>query len=516
MFEMKWSHLRLAVACLPVLACIVLLAGCPIPPTPTPPAAAVLEGDWTTQTEDGGVAFVRFNDVGVVVGLFAVNAEGATITLDIDDGTTTLTGSAVTVRVPTDQGEVVFEGTLSADQNTMTGSLTQAIVIESGLITVPAGDITLVRVECETDADCPEGEICENGLCVEETGPGPADTFPTSFHGAREGKRDFYEAEDGFVTLTGIPYDDLPCKNCHAAALADGTPVDNETYVPSCADCHADVEDPTSEVADSICLGCHGRQGAEQNLFSSVHREAGMGCMDCHTDREMHGDGTEYGSFLSPGAMDADCDNCHVEGGSAVPPSATNMFHTLHGDALHCSACHVASVSSCYNCHFESEVAHTGKRFFGQAPRTGFKMLMNYEGKVHTATFQTLSHEGQTFLTIAPFFGHSVTKEGIMCDDCHGNAAVTEYNDTGQIVVTRWDPEAEGTDRLIGPTGVIPIPPDWETALQFDFLDYTGEATDPINRDDNLPLWDFLKTGADGQHAPFGEPLTVDQMNALE
>jgi len=30
-----------------------------------------------------------------------------------------------------------------------------------------------------------------------------------------------------------------------------------------------------------------------------------------------------------------------------------------------------------------------------------------------------------------------------------------------------------------------------------------------------LPLWDFLKTGADGSHMPIGTPLTEEQMNKL-
>jgi hypothetical protein len=147
-------------------------------------------------------------------------------------------------------------------------------------------------------------------------------------------------------------------------------------------------------------------------------------------------------------------------------------------------------------------------------------MLMNYEGKVHTATFQALSFGGRTFLAIAPFFGHSITKDDIACGDCHrmggaGNANVQEYVDTDRIVVTKWDPAGEGAARLVGPTGVIPIPPDWQMSLQFDFLNYTGAATDPISGPNNLPLWDFLKTGADGSHIVYGSPLTADQMDKL-
>jgi len=360
---------------------------------------------------------------------------------------------------------------------------------------------------------CDEGEECVDGVCVAVV-PGPAETFPISLHATREGKRTFYEADDGFATLTNIPYDDLPCKDCHGATFADGTPIDNATYTPGCRDCHADPANPSEAIADSVCLSCHGRQGAEQNLFSDVHREEGLGCVNCHTASDMHGDGTAYPSFLAEGETDVACEDCHVEDGSAPPPGS-NTYHNTHLATVDCSACHVASVSSCYNCHFESEVAHTGKRFFNQSPRTGFKMLMNYEGKVHTATFQSLVYDGLTFVAIAPFFGHSITKEGIGCSDCHRNEAIQAYDDTGTIVVTSWDETAEGAARLIGPTGVIPIPPDWETALEFAFLNYTGEATDAINGAENLPLWQFLKTEKDGQHIVYGEPLTEAQMASL-
>lgn len=345
-------------------------------------------------------------------------------------------------------------------------------------------------------------------------------TFPTSLHGDRHGKANFYEAADGFASFTGIPMDDLACQQCHGPTYADGTAVDPDTYTPGCRDCHVDPDNPgAAPVTEEICLGCHSRQGAEQRIFDDVHRAAGMTCTDCHTQREMHGDGTMYASFLSPGASDADCENCHVAGGSAPEPGS-NSYHSIHQDSVHCSACHVQSVSSCYNCHFATAVAIGVNRFFGQSPRTGFKMLVNYNDKVHTATFQALTFEGDSFVAIAPFYGHAITKSNITCGDCHlqggaGNANLQEYVDTGEITVTRWDADAEGADRLVGPTGVIPVPENWQTALRFDFLEYTGDPTDPVNGEENLPLWDFLKTGADGSHMPIGTPLSSEQMDSL-
>jgi hypothetical protein len=362
-------------------------------------------------------------------------------------------------------------------------------------------------VGCSDDDDSPSGPAETAMERVQRV-------FPTSIHSTRPGKATFYEAPDGFVTLTGVPITEMGCTKCHGATYADGTAIDHETYVPGCKDCHADPDNPTATpVADATCLGCHGRQGAEQNLFSDVHRAAGMNCIACHKDTDMHGDGNTYASFLESGALDARCESCHTT-------LASNIYHSKHAATVSCSACHVKSVSSCYNCHFETEIQIDKKRFFAQAPRTGFKMLMNWEGKVHTATFQTLSYEGNTFVAIAPFFGHSITRDDIHCGDCHlfgdgGNPILREYQFTGKIVVTRWDPAATGAARLVGPTGVIPIVPDWQSALQFDFLTYTGSPSDPVNGPANLPLWDYLKTGADGSHIVYGTPLTAEQMEHL-
>jgi hypothetical protein len=49
-----------------------------------------------------------------------------------------------------------------------------------------------------------------------------------------------------------------------------------------------------------ICaLKCHAREAAIMNIdkrqgTADVHFASGMECMDCHTPREMHGDGIQY------------------------------------------------------------------------------------------------------------------------------------------------------------------------------------------------------------------------------
>jgi hypothetical protein len=52
----------------------------------------------------------------------------------------------VTVTIPAAGGTRVFEGTLSADQNTITGSLTRELDLGDLEASLPGGELTLERV----------------------------------------------------------------------------------------------------------------------------------------------------------------------------------------------------------------------------------------------------------------------------------------------------------------------------------------------------------------------------------
>ncbi len=145
---------------IPVVSC-GLLPG-------TPPAEAVLEGDWMTMSAEGVTAVVTFNDQGVVVKIDETREDGVNAILNVEDSTTTLDGNMVTITIPTSSGQVELEGTLSEDQNTLTGTLTREIVFENVMITIPEGDITLSRIVVDPCADvtCDDGETCVDGECV--------------------------------------------------------------------------------------------------------------------------------------------------------------------------------------------------------------------------------------------------------------------------------------------------------------------------------------------------------------
>jgi hypothetical protein len=337
---------------------------------------------------------------------------------------------------------------------------------------------------------------------------GPEDTFPTSIHATRLGKNYWYGTENGgFESFTGVPIEDLGCVECHGPTDADGNAYDAD-YEPSCVDCHNTTD---WGVSQDQCLSCHGRQKteAQQLGYSDVHRDAGMQCWACHTDSDMHGDGNLYNSMLEPGAISADCEDCHEE------LSEAHADYDPHDGALHCTTCHAQTVISCYNCHFESQVDSHVKR--AKQPLHNFVMLVNREedGKVYPATFQSLTYQGDAFAAFGPFTSHTITAEGRGCQDCHQNfggdvPAIQEYNDTGEIHFARWD---DVNKTLSWVQGIVPIPVDYESTLRMDFITYDGNTSDPPGPSTN---WSSIgKDVWDGHQMFFATPLTLDQMSAL-
>jgi hypothetical protein len=219
-----------------------------------------------------------------------------------------------------------------------------------------------------------------------------------------------------------------------------------------------------------------------------------MDCLSCHTKEDVMGDGTHYSSMLEEGAIDAACEDCHTTSGE-------NPYHNIHQESVDCTACHVQSVVSCYNCHFETQVQLAQKVAYGQFK--DFVFLINRNGKVHAANFQTVKHGDRTFVAMAPFYAHTIAKNARQCIDCHGNTAVRDYLDDGVIDVAWWDPTTETLDYL---RGVLPVPPDFRTALRFDFVD--------LDRPGGT-VWSLLGSGPERMQILFGQPLSEAQMEKL-
>ncbi|MBD3175087.1 MAG: hypothetical protein GF320_07895 [Armatimonadia bacterium] len=328
--------------------------------------------------------------------------------------------------------------------------------------------------------------------------------FETSIHNTRQGKRTWYAAENGgFEALTGVPLSSMPCLDCHAHP-PEGEP---DTWDgPGCDNCHKEEGQPPTQ---QTCLGCHQRQGLEIKLatggnqaFSDVHRSNGMVCIDCHTAAELHGDGSTPQTMFDtdPGPSGDKCLRCH-NGSRAPAPSPVGNAHGIHLDRVDCSACHVQSAVSCYNCHLEDQLESPPAKTFYK-PVLDWALLINYRGKVHLANLQSVEYQDKTFVAMGPYYGHTVSRRGRNCEECHSTDAMAEYKSTGKIQMAEWDASQQD---VTFHNGVVPVPPDWDQGtLAFDFV--TKDA-------DNL--WSFLEAGPDAYQMLYGEPLTSEQIATL-
>lgn len=241
-------------------------------------------------------------------------------------------------------------------------------------------------VEDDTDYTATVTAVNEAGTTASNNSPMVTTNFfmwdeyyPTSLHFTRGGKPTFYNTtpNNGYETLTGVPYVQLPCQGCHRPNQAPGT--------KGCESCH-DTADPqlgaqVDASLSGVCGGCHGRQAAERSHgFTDAHDTmSGGDCMFCHTAEDMHGDGTEYASMLEDGAIDARCSNCHTD-----VASVGGMYHSTHLSSVECRTCHMQSVVSCYNCHFEGQTAGRDDKF-ARTQIKNWTFLLNRNGKVHPA-----------------------------------------------------------------------------------------------------------------------------------
>lgn len=287
-----------------------------------------------------------------------------------------------------------------------------------------------------------------------------AKCFLSSLHHTGEGMRYWYEAKDGFMSITGVPYKDLGCKSCH---------------VTSCNDCHLQKTEKgmtySTEKASSsqTCLKCHSREKAtikydEMMDCKGAHACAYLGCMDCHTAKEVHGDGKQYHSMRDPGAMEAACTDCHTVDTTDYPPLPETKSHTVHKGRLTCNACHVQNTMSCYNCHFGvlAETKSKPKSFAKKIK--DFLLLVKYRDKVTSGTMQTLvGKNNEPFITYVPYFTHSVMNQGRKCEACHNTEAVnTLASDEKFTAAVYKDGDLDFYK------GIIPLAPD---LLNWPFLE---------------------------------------------
>ncbi len=317
--------------------------------------------------------------------------------------------------------------------------------------------------------------------------------FTKSLHFTGGGMRYWYEEPNGFMSITGIPYNRLGCKNCH---------------VRSCDRCHAKKRGEklrfSEKTAKSIntCMQCHLREGltfkfdGKKNRLD-VHMAAGLVCSTCHYRTDVHGDGRERISMRHPKAVRASCEECHVDQEMASPEyDPSTASHSAHGGKLDCAACHVSTTMTCYNCHFSSFLK-TGKKKGNFIPAKDWLLLINYNGKVTSGNVMTLVYEGKTFIAYVPYFTHSIQSGGRKCSACHANRAVQMIAKGEKVPVMDFR-----AGKLVAWKGVVPVVP---KSLQWVFLDKSKDGWVPLES----------AAAPKVQFAAYGEPLTPKQLEKL-
>jgi len=128
-----------------------LIAGCRTTPPAEENPAAILEGLWSVTPEDPGeiegVEYTAtFDGDGQLLELRGIGPDGGVAILDTTDSTTELDGDQVTISVPVALGTRIFEGTLSEDENTIVGSITEEIDLGDLELVLPGGNLTFERI----------------------------------------------------------------------------------------------------------------------------------------------------------------------------------------------------------------------------------------------------------------------------------------------------------------------------------------------------------------------------------
>ncbi|MEW6381063.1 MAG: hypothetical protein AB1611_15845 [bacterium] len=321
--------------------------------------------------------------------------------------------------------------------------------------------------------------ICAFLLLLSMTCPGQAQAesgltsyYQKSLHFSGAGMRYWYEGKNGFMTLTKVPYTQAGCTQCHAS---------------SCDQCHG-TKDKTGKVGfstnearkNATCFGCHLKEKlvielSQNDENKDVHTAARMSCITCHKDPDIHGDGVARQSFQDTGVITTSCESCHVgektKGPRFDPEIRAHKRHKKSTE-LHCNACHVKAVLTCYNCHF-SEFMKTRSQNGNFIPTSNPLMLINHQGKVTAATAMVLVHDKKTYVSYTPYFTHNIMKKGRDCQECHGNAAIQLLKKGEKIPVSTFE-----NGRIQFWSGVIPIADD---ILQFQFLDKRKGEWIPLN-----------------------------------
>jgi cytochrome b/b6/petB-like protein len=215
----------------------------------------------------------------------------------------------------------------------------------SGMVRVP-GNLSVARATCgATACHATVVERVDRSLMARGAGLVGVDRFVFAETPTPDGGGNL---RDLGASVADTHLKDL-CAGCHLGVEKTGPRrIDELSRGGGCTACHLhDHADPKLHpgldlrITDDHCFGCHSRSGrigtsyagwheapgataapADGRLLQDgrvfvrrspdVHHEAGLACVDCHTSREVMGDGRLHAHEQE--ALEVACDDCHVAG----------------------------------------------------------------------------------------------------------------------------------------------------------------------------------------------------------
>lgn len=97
------------------------------------------------------------------------------------------------------------------------------------------------------------------------------------------------------------------CSACHVPWDDHGRSAGGDPTVPTHLSGHPVRHELQLAIPEQQCNHCHTR--GQLTLHSDAHQRAGIGCVDCHTSIDVHGDGNIYPSIRHQ--LEVKCEDCH-------------------------------------------------------------------------------------------------------------------------------------------------------------------------------------------------------------
>jgi hypothetical protein len=102
------------------------------------------------------------------------------------------------------------------------------------------------------------------------------------------------------------------CSACHVVYGPNGFSDGDDPTIPPRTAGHPELHQIVATPPDSQCNHCHTRNPLTEG--TEPHQRAGLGCVDCHTSIDVHGDGNAYPHMEHQ--VEVRCQDCHGEGGT--------------------------------------------------------------------------------------------------------------------------------------------------------------------------------------------------------